>query len=322
MRQLSVSQLTQRLQQRTYVQGPLAGVSTVAFRRLIWRYSQPAWVCSEMISAKSLFLGRARIKERYLAISEEEGPLCIQIAADTPEDAAKACEMINPLDVSMIDLNAGCPVKKIRQRGQGSALLAKPETLRDIILAMRAHSRFPISVKIRVDGVCSDYNQAVLRAINQARPDFLSVHARSYLDGYDIPVRMDQLAWFARHADMPVIGNGDVRTLEQTKAFTDHGCQGVMISRASVGAPWLIGTLQAKLADELPYETPSPTERWEVFVDHIAMLSCLLGNDRFALAQAQGLIKYYQRHNNFSHNLVEAVQQAESVADLSQLKAC
>ena len=314
MRSYTAQELHDRLNTYKMIQGPLAGVSSVPFRELIWRYSTPAWVCSEMTSCKTILYGSEHIKRRYLSIGEQEGPLCLQIATSDPLECAKACAEINKYPISVVDLNAGCPVKKIRKRGQGSSLLDKPFLLKDIICAMRDHSNIAISVKIRVHVDDDAKNEALLDTINRANPDFLVVHGRSYTDTYDVACRHDKLSYFTTHAKMPVIGNGDCFNYDSAKAMLDLGMDGVMISRASVGQPWCIQRIHEQMGI-LPYASKlNQDEAWRVFQEHIRSLSRFFKNDRVAHEQAKGLIKYYARHNNFDKQVIKRVH-----ADLSYL---
>ncbi len=318
MRQLSVSALRERLLQYKLVQGPLAGVSSVPFRDLIWRFSQPAWVYSEMISCQTILSGSLEIRHRYCQTSATEGPLVMQIAASDADTCARACVVLNQLDISMIDLNVGCPVKKIRKRGQGSKLLSDPERLRAVLQALRDHSRHPISVKIRVDGHSSDaYNAQVLSVVNAVGPDFLVVHGRHYQDGYDVPCHLSQIAFFAQHATMPVIGNGDVCDAASAQAMLATGCVGAMIARASVGAPWLIGQIQQAMQLVTGAQTLDTQQSYAIFCEHMAGLSHMLGSERHALNHARGLIKYYAKRNHYSKALIARVHMADCLADLN-----
>lgn len=320
MRQYTVDQLVSRLQALKLVQGPLAGVSSVPFRDLIWQYSQPAWVYSEMTSCKTILSGSDVIKRRYLQTSHTEGPLCLQMATSDPDECARACAVLNQLDISLVDLNVGCPVKKIRKRAQGSYLLSHPERLRSVLRAMRQSCHHPISVKIRVDGnSCDQYNAHVLDVINDVKPDFLVVHGRHYQDGYDVPCFVDQIAFFAQHACCPVIGNGDVSDISHVREMLLKGCAGVMVARASVGAPWLIGQLQEKMGLIDHAQWVDCAESWQVFLHHIQSLSTFLGGEAFALRQACGLVKYYAKRNGFSHEQQAQVRSAKCFDDLVNL---
>lgn len=315
------SDLIDRLKRLRIVQGPLAGVSTSAFRELIWQYSNPAWVCSEMVSCQTIMHGHEQIRKRYLHVGENEGPVCLQIAAKNPQEAATACQIISDLPFAMIDLNVGCPVKKIRKRGAGSKLLADGVLLGEIVKAMIESTHLPISVKIRVDGDSGDhFNDTVLRAIADAGPDCLVVHGRSYLDDYKQPCRLGEIKFFVDNLDMPVIGNGDVADAASVLRMLDIGCCGAMISRASVGAPWLIGQIHEAMQLGEKHQLLSQDEIWDVFLGHVFQLSHLLASDHFALLHAKGLIKYYVKRNHLPSELLAQVRSLQTLSDLRELK--
>lgn len=317
MRRLTADELLSRLQRLRLVQGPLAGVSSVPFRRLVWRYSEPAWVYSEMISCQTILSGSDQIRERYCAVAEDEGPLCMQIATRCADECARACAVLNRLPISMIDLNVGCPVKKIRRRGQGSFLLSRSDELRSVIAAMRRYSDVPISVKIRVDGESGDgFNEGVLAVLDQEPPDFLVVHGRHYQDGYDVSCRHAEIARFARGLSVPVIGNGDIAALQGLQSMLAAGCVGGMVARASVGAPWLIGQIQAEMGLDVPMSVMDQAQSWQVFCAHLRDLQVLLGGERFALAHAQGLIRYYAKRNGFVPEVLARVRAARTLAQV------
>src|SRR5690349_14002979 len=99
------------------IQGPLAGVSSAPFRRLIWKYSQPAFSCTEMISAKTLIHGDEDLKKRFITIAPDEGPVCFQLSGNNPIEIGEAVKRVTDAGASVIDLNCGCPVNKIRSKG-------------------------------------------------------------------------------------------------------------------------------------------------------------------------------------------------------------
>jgi tRNA-dihydrouridine synthase B len=105
------------------IQGPLAGISCSPFRELIWRYSQPAFSCTEMMSCKTLLYQSKFAERRYTHIDPKEGPVCFQLAGNDPYELAEATKRVTDCGATLIDLNCGCPVKKIRSKGAGSSLL-------------------------------------------------------------------------------------------------------------------------------------------------------------------------------------------------------
>ena len=111
------------------IQGPLAGVSCAPFRALTWRYSQPAFSCTEMISSKTIIYQSALAQQRYLKKDPQEGPVCFQLSGHDAAELAEATKRVADYGADLIDLNCGCPVNKIRSKGAGSSLLMQPMKL-------------------------------------------------------------------------------------------------------------------------------------------------------------------------------------------------
>jgi tRNA-dihydrouridine synthase B len=278
------------------IQGPLAGVSCAPFRALTWRYSQPAFTCTEMISCKTLLYQPVSSQKRYIKKSVDEGPVCFQLSSSDSFELAEATKRATNYGADLIDLNCGCPVKKIRSRGAGSSLLVNAAKLYQLITAMKQNTHLPISIKIRVDGDASEkFNREVAAAVQDAGADFLIVHGRHWTEHYETPCRYDDIKFFVDELKIPVIGNGDIACVKSLKKMYETGCAGVMIGRAGVGQPWLIKKLIAELTQQT-YVAPSLTEIGAVFIEHIEGLIDLLGTEKFSIFQARKLAKYYARN--------------------------
>lgn len=277
------------------IQGPLAGVSLSPFRRLIWRLSRPAFCYTEMVSCKTIVYQRAFAKKRFLHIDADEGPVCLQLSAHAIPDVIEAVKIVSDLGFSLIDLNCGCPVKKIRQKKAGSALLSDPRHLYQLFIAMKNNTHLPIGVKIRVDGASSDgFNFEIAKAIQDASLDFVVVHGRHWTEQYESPCRYDEIAFFVNSLTIPVIGNGDVACLNTLHNMFATGCSGAMIARAGVGQPWLIKALKASYAQD-EFNQPNYKEIGALFIEHVEGLQSILGNEAFAIFHARKLAKYYAR---------------------------
>jgi len=277
------------------IQGPLAGVSCAPFRRLTWEYSQPAFSCTEMISCKTLIHQPKLSYHRYIAKDPNEGPVCFQLSAVDPSELAEATKIVTDYGADLIDLNCGCPVKKIRSKGAGSSLLTNPTQLYQLITAMKQNTHLPVSIKIRVQGHSSEkFNADIAKVVTEAGADFLVVHGRHWTEHYETPCRYDDIAFFVNELKIPVIGNGDIACVDSLKKMLATGCAGVMIARAGVGQPWLIKKLMAALNQE-EFSTPSLKERGAMFIMHVAGLAQLLSNEKLAILQARKIAKYYAR---------------------------
>lgn len=297
------------------IQGPLAGYSCAPFRIITERYGQPAFCCTEMISAKDLVYRNPKPK-RYLAKHQQESYLCYQLSASDPVILAQACELVSAAGADLIDLNCGCPVNKIRSKGTGSKLLQTPEKIYQLVQAMKQHSDAVISIKVRIAGEYADHcDQAVLDAAQSAGVDFITVHGRHWQERYDVPCQLDPIATFVKAAQVPIIANGDAEDYPSLKRIIEKtGCAGVMIARASVGQPWLFKKLYAQDRG-LPWHNIPLVEQGKILLEHLDYLIDL-ENERLAVLQARKLAKYYARNVNNKKGFIIAMQQATTRAKM------
>jgi tRNA-dihydrouridine synthase B len=301
------------------IQGPLAGVSCAPFRRLAWQYSEPAFSCTEMISCKTLLYQPKLAEQRFTVKDPNEGPVCFQLSSNDPQELAEATRRVTELGADLIDLNCGCPVKKIRGKGAGSSLLVQPEKIYQLIQAMKQNTHVPVSIKIRVEGNSDEtFNLEIAQAVSDAGADFLVVHGRHWTEGYDIPCRYDQIQFFVEAVKIPVIGNGDIKDHESLKKMFATGCAGVMIGRAGVGQPWLIRQLIAEIQQE-SYQLPTLKEIGALLIDHVSQLSILLNSEKFALLQARNFSKYYARTVENKIDFIQKMHQCHTLAQFTQL---
>ena len=301
------------------IQGPLAGISCAPFRVLTERYSKPAFSCTEMISCKTLIHSPLAMQQRFIQTEPTEGPVCFQLAASNPEELAQATKIVTQHGADLIDLNCGCPVKKIRSKGAGSSLLTDPATLYKLITAMKQSTHMPVSVKIRVEGRSQDkFNQELANVISDAGADFLVVHGRHWTEHYETPCSYEDIEFFVNAMKIPVIGNGDIACVDSLKQMLATGCAGVMIGRAGVGQPWLIGRLKAEMQQQ-PFVMPSVAEMGQVFLEHVENLAKLLNNERFAILQGRKFAKYYARGLETKMEFCAEVNNCEHMLDFQQI---
>lgn len=274
------------------IQAPLAGYSCAPYRELIAHFGAAAYCCTEMLSA---YVIAHEIPEspRYCYRSPQEGLLCYQLSGNHPQYLAQATARVTQMGADLVDLNCGCPQKKIRKKGHGSGLLAEPETLYQVLKSMRAATPLPLTAKIRVDGRSGEsFNHAVVEAISAAGVDALIVHGRHWRERYDVPCRMEDIANIVRVASIPVIANGDAMDYAGVeKLLRVTQADGVMIARASMGQPWLFAKIAAEAAG-LDFTRPDRAEVAQIFQRHIAGLAALEGEHKAEL-QSRSLKKYY-----------------------------
>lgn len=301
------------------IQGPLAGVSTAPFRALTAHYMQPAFSCTEMVSCHTIIHQSEFAYHRFIKKHEKEGALCVQLSSSDPLQLAEATKRVTDYGVESIDLNCGCPVNKIRKKGAGSRLLTDARKIYTLIRAMKNNTHLPVSIKIRVQGSSNDrFHRDLANAINDAELDFLIVHGRHWTENYETPCHYNDIAYFVEEINKPVIGNGDIHSIDSLKKMFATGCQGVMIARASVGQPWLFNQLYAAMQGE-SFTSPSPQEIGRLFIWHIEELATLLGNEKMAVLHARKLGKYYARSLHNKTHFIKAITLCDCVDALKRI---
>jgi tRNA-dihydrouridine synthase B len=301
------------------IQGPLAGISCAPFRYLTWQHSQPAFTCTEMISCKTLIHQSDKTKQRYIEKHPNEGPTCFQLSTNDPLELTLATKIVTDGGADLIDLNCGCPVKKIRNKGAGSRLLTDPKKLYHLIYAMKMNTNVPVSIKIRVEGQSSEkFHQDLVKVISEAGTDFITVHGRHWTEHYETSCHYEDIQFFVNALKIPVIGNGDIRCVESLKKMFSTGCAGAMIGRAGVGQPWLIKKLIAEL-NQQPFLEPTLDEMGEMFLHHTAGLIKFLQNEKLAILQARKFSKYYARTLSLKNEFSHAVNDCDNFLALQDL---
>jgi tRNA-dihydrouridine synthase B len=274
-----------------------------------------------MISCKTLLHSPEFSYQRFVRKHPKEGPVCFQLSANDPKELAAATQKATDLGADVIDLNCGCPVKKIRVKGAGSRLLADSEKLYQLTQALKQNTSVPVGIKIRVDGGSEErFNEEIIKVVNDSGIDFLVVHGRHWTEHYETPCRFDEIKFFVERVNIPVIGNGDVRCVESLKTMLATGCAGVMIARAGMGQPWLIAKLTAEMNGET-FLTPDQKEVGALFVEHVEELAALLGEEKFAIFQARKFAKYYARTLVNKNEFCEIMNTCFSLDDLRKICA-
>ena len=248
---------------------PQAGVSESPFRRLCRDFGADV-VVTEFVSADGVVKGNVRTRD-YLRFDPEERPIGVQIFGADPammaEGAAVVADLFGP---DFIDINFGCPVKKVVRRNGGSGCLRDLDLVERIIRAVSAAVPLPVSVKIR-----SGYDEAtrdpvaIGRRCEDAGARWITLHPRTRTDMYAGEARWEEIAALVQAVSVPVIGNGDVRTGEDARRMRDStGCHGIMIARGSHGDPWLFGQARAALDGAPIPADPDVEERFEICLRH------------------------------------------------------
>lgn len=245
----------------------MAGITDLACR-LIMRPFGIGLAFTEMVSANGLVLGGDATTD-LLVSTPEDRPLGIQLFGENPGILAEACRRIEDHG-DLVDINMGCPVKKVVRSGAGSALMKTPERVAEIVAAVRRATDRPLTVKIR-----SGWDQGSVNFLEIARiaesegADAITLHPRTRSQGFSGRADWTHIAELKRRASIPVIGSGDIfapgdaqRMLEET------GCDAVMLGRGCYGNPWLAGQILTLLNGKEPHP-PGATERRDIALRHM-----------------------------------------------------
>jgi nifR3 family TIM-barrel protein len=228
-------------------------------------------VVTEMISSEAMTRGKEHTVRSVKGLDVGEGPLSLQIFGGDPQRMGETAAALSALEPEYIDLNFGCPVRKIVAQNGGSAVLKDLRLLERICRQVVRQSRVKVSAKIRVGWDKSSGNQvrAITRTIEDAGVSMLAVHARTRKQGFAGRANWDLIAEAKDAVDIPVVGNGDVTGADSFFAIASHtGCDAVMIGRGAIGNPWVFSEIAARLENR-DYSPPGPRERVEVLLAHV-----------------------------------------------------
>ena len=226
------------------VLAPLAGYTDLPFR-LLCREHGAGYVVSEMLSCHALCYHQSKTLE-MLASVEAERPVAFQLFGAEPDLMGEAAAILTAYKPDMLDINMGCPVKKVTRRGAGAALMQRPELAEQIITSVIRHTSLPVTVKLR-----SGPDHGNITAVEFARmaetagAAAVVVHGRTWSQGFSGNADRRIIALVKKALSIPVIGNGDICSAADGAAMmTETGCDGVMIGRAALGNPWVFSSGQ------------------------------------------------------------------------------
>jgi nifR3 family TIM-barrel protein len=273
------------------VLAPMAGVTDTVFRRFIKNLAGCGLIMTEFTSADGV-LRNKKVRGRYLHFYEDEHPISAQLFGSSPEVLADAARLVEDLGFDLVDLNLGCPAKKVVRCNGGSGLLRDLPLIRKIFESVRAAVKIPFTVKFR-----AGWNDEEIVCVELARLaedcglGAVALHARTREQGYSGTARWEWIASVKQAVKIPVIGNGDIRSPEDACAMVAQtGCDAVMIGRMAPANPWIFRQIEQYASSKervgtaapgrpaeqssaaMPYDEPSESDRYQMIRTYFQML--------------------------------------------------
>lgn len=250
---------------------PMAGVTDLPFRLICKRFGC-GLLYTEMINAKALCYDDANTK-KMLNIMDEEHPVAVQIFGSEPEFMGKAAKILNDYPNEILDINMGCPAPKVVKNGDGSALMRNPELAKKVLSSVVENSSKPVTLKIRKGWDDNSVNALEIALIAQeVGVDAITIHGRTREQYYAGNADWDIIKLIKDNVDIPVIGNGDVTSIEDAiKIKNDTNCDAIMIGRGSQGNPWIFERINHYLKTGEILPQPTTDEKIGVAIDHMKL---------------------------------------------------
>ena len=299
---------------------PMAGVTDLAFRKMIRLFDKETLLATEMVSSKALM---HKPDQPLMKLSPDEHPIGIQLFGHEIEAMAKAAILGEEQGADFIDINMGCPVPKITKGKDGAALMREPDLAVRIADAIIKAVKIPVTVKMRLGwSECEKNAPDLAIRLEQIGVSAFTLHGRTREQGYSGKADWNAIKKVKECISVPVFGNGDIRSPEDAlRLLETTGCDGVAIARAVMGAPWLPMQINQFLNTGKYKEDPKDTEKLEIAKMHLTELINLKGEFTGIREARRHLINYTKGMKNAA-NMRATLGQVKSKSEGERLLSC
>lgn len=304
--------------QNNVVLAPMAGVTDLPFR-LLCREQGVGLLCMEMVSAKAIYYNNKNTED-LMRIEPEENPVSLQLFGSDPYIMSEMAKRIEEKPFDILDINMGCPVPKVINNGEGSALMKNPKLVGEIVSAVAKAIQKPLTVKIR-KGFDDDSVNAVeiAKIIEESGAAAVAVHGRTRQQFYSGEADWDIIRQVKQAVKIPVIGNGDVNSPERAKMLVEQtGCDGIMIGRAAQGNPWIFRQITHYLETDEKLPKPSLDEVKQMIFRH-AQLQLQYKGEYTGMREMRKHVAWYTAGFPHSAKLRGTINETETMEQLFTL---
>jgi nifR3 family TIM-barrel protein len=300
---------------------PMAGITDLGFRTIVRDFG--CSLCfTEMISAAGLMRGTEK-SYRYLDSALHDRPLGVQIFGSDPNILSDAAKIASETGADIVDINMGCPARKVLKNGAGAALMKNPQRVSTILKSIRKVVDIPLSIKIR-----SGWNRDTINAVEIALiaedcgVDVLIIHPRTVTQGFGGMSDWNLIGEIKYNLGIPVIGSGDIKTPQDALRMQEMtGCDAVMIGRGALGRPWIFKEILTYFSEGNADYLPSPSEIKKVILRHLEKITALYGKKRGIINFRKHLLWYTKGLRNssqFRQSVVTIAEKEELVTSINR----
>ena len=292
---------------------PLAGVTDKIFRKIVRKWAPDSLLFTEMINATSLKQGYGTQKIKQLEL--EQGPIGVQIFDNRPFAVSEAAKLAEDSGAFLIDINMGCPVKKISKKGGGSALIKDRLLALELVKRVSKAVKIPVTVKTRLGWDNKKENiEEFLLDLQDSGATMITLHGRTRKEGFSGKADWDMIGRIKELLEIPLIANGDIRNPEDAlNCLKKTNADGLMIGRGILGSPWKIGEIDYAIRELKGFKEPNIEEKLLLIIEHLDELIKDKGNHGLLIARKHisWTCKNFEGATNLRNKLVRAIDAKE-----------